>query len=165
VGAVVAVVLGTTLGALLTGTGGRAPATEGATTALFTAAGRRTLAQRTARLVLTGWDGVSGTTVSVAGSGWVNFATGSLSEVVHSTGGARQVEAKELIANRQVLLDESVDGSNVLSPLSSCAEWLQYPSSLTAVSAMIGLGTGNPIAELRSLAGPSCAAWQGGAMP
>ena len=121
-GAVVAVVVFVVLGGRGGGSGkpGLAPA------AFVTKAAKRTLAQSTADVTMSGTVQVAGQTVSIGGNGLVDFTTGVFSLNVGATMSNGSITETELLVGGNLYLQVNLDGHSVAAATGG-KHWVQIP--------------------------------------
>jgi hypothetical protein len=107
----------------------------------------RTLAQRTADIALIGTSSSLGRTVTVTGTGEVDFSTNALSFDMNASLPGQSVTEKEILVNGSLFVALPISGT-ALAPLMGHREWLQMPASQWGSANLAG---NDPVSSLSVL--------------
>ena len=147
-------------------TQGQAPASS--PVAFVRQSAERTLAERTADLVLSGTVQAAGRTLPVNGTGVVDFGTNAMAlTMTVSSGGGQPLVEKEILVNGNLFLALNISGSP-LARLTGGREWIQMPAPQSGSANQVGTDPSSSLSLLeqpgiyaqllgtRSIEGVSC---------
>ena len=108
---------------------------------------RQTLAERTADLTLSGTVQSGGRTVTVSGTGAINFSTNAMSLNVSAGDPGQLLTEQELLVNGNLYVTLTISGTS-LAKLTGGRAWIEMPTAQSVSTSLVG---SDPLASLSLL--------------
>ena len=120
--------------------------------AFLTSATHTTLSRRSVDITLSGTVAVSGQTVKITGSAQADLVARTVTDEIGGSIDGVSIAATGRLVGQDVYMAETLNGRSLFSAIAPDKTWLELPIPLVSASGSLGMGAGDPIGELQTLA-------------